>query len=1304
MRVAEQQVESRAMTGPLNTIQTRREARIAAVHPIEYPADLPVVARREDLALAINQHQVVIVCGETGSGKTTQLPKICLSIGRGVRGAIGHTQPRRVAARSVAARIAHELKSELGGLVGYKVRFNDKVSPDTCIKLMTDGILLAEIHSDPLLKNYDTIIIDEAHERSLNIDFLLGYFKQLLPQRPDLKLIITSATLDAERFSNHFAQAPILQVSGRSYPVEIRYRPSQPDDEGNMEDTPQAVCSALDELSIGGLKGDVLVFLPGEREIRDTAEALRKHHPKGVEILPLYSRLSIAEQDKIFKPSSGMRRVVLTTNVAETSLTVPNIAYVIDSGLARINRYSIRQKVEQLHVEKIARAAANQRAGRCGRVMSGICVRLYDEVEFNARAEFTDAEIFRVSLATVILRMSALGLGEVSEFPFIEPPGSRAIADGYQLLHELNAIDNQRQLTQLGHELARLPLDPKIARLLLAGRQYHCLQEILVIASALSLQDPRDRPAERREAADVAHQRYNDERSDFLAYLKLWAWFQQAVKHKKTNRLWANECRENFLSTVRLREWHELYQQLHAQVSEMGMKLNEQPATYEQIHKALLNGLLGNIGCKGVEREPYYLGAREIKFFIASNSVLAKKGAKWVMAAEIMETTKLYARCVARIEPEWLEEVGAHLIKRSYFDPHWEKKAGQVAAFERSNLFGLLINPKKRVHYGPMNVEESRAVFIRQALVEGEFNTQAPFFAHNQKLIADIEALEHKARRPDVLVDDELIYAFYDARIPPHIHNGAAFEAWRKDVERTDAKLLYLKRDELMRHEAAGITTDQFPPQMQMNNVSYALAYNFAPGRNDDGVTLTIPQALINQVSAARCEYLVPGLLAEKVAQLLKSLPQKLRRNLVPVPEFAAAFCAAVQPSDAPLLQALTRYIREQKQLDVPLDAFRLEQLPLHLLMNFRVVDEHGRQLGMSRNFMQLRGEWAAPSLISPPMGEELNSPLRKTGSFSYLRSVGIEEKRFITWDFGDFGATMLVPRAGQQVTVFNALHDEGDAVTLQTFDTRDEAQAVHRAGLRRLFMLALKEQVKYLEKNLPDAQKLAMLFLPFGSQQDLQRQILSVTFDRCCLNEPLPGNEKEFAERSKQAKARLNLVAQELSRLTGAILAEYQVLQKSLPAFKGRPRDGAAEPKGAGVAASRLLPQAAGSASNVSKVHGQAVQDIRQQCEWLFNKEWVAQTPYERMQHLPRYLKAINVRLEKLRANPLRDAQLSAQLAPLQQQWQRKKSAQYGELDVHVEDFGWMLQELRVSLFAQELKTPVIVSVKRLQKILEGL
>jgi ATP-dependent helicase HrpA len=1253
----------------LSASALRRKARLESLVAIEFPADLPVVQKRADLARAIADNQVVIVCGETGSGKTTQLPKICLTLGRGVPGIIGHTQPRRVAARTVATRIAYELKTELGGAVGYKVRFNDKVSHDTSIKLMTDGILLAEIHSDALLKNYDTLIIDEAHERSLNIDFLLGYLKQLLPRRPDLKLIITSATLDADRFARHFG-ALVVEVSGRSYPVETRYRPLQVSEEGEAQDVPQAVSTALDELAAGGLRGDVLVFLPGEREIRDTAEALRKHHPKGMEILPLFARLSAAEQDKVFK-TGGQRRVVLATNVAETSLTVPNIGYVIDCGLARVNRYSIRQKVEQLHIEKISRASANQRAGRCGRVMSGVCIRLYDEADFLQRVEFTDPEIFRVSLATVILRMSALALGDIAEFPFIEPPTPRMIADGYQLLGELGAIDEARQLTNLGHELAKLPLDPKIARLLLAGRQYHCLTEILIIASALSVQDPRDRPLDRQEAADAAHKRFADERSDFLAYLKMWAWFEQAVADKKSNRLLAEECRKNFLSPLRLREWRELHQQLHGQVAEMGMRGNEQPATYEQIHKALLCGLLGNIGMKSVESNEY-LGARGIKFFIAPNSVLAKKGTKWVMAGELIETHRLYARCVARIEPEWLEEVGSHLIKRHYYDPHWEKKAAQVTAYERSTLHGLLLNAKKRVNYGPMNVPESREVFIRQALVGGEFETRAPFFAHNQKLIADIEALEHKARRPDVLVDDELIFAFYDSRIPSHfsgqgLHNGAAFEAWRKEAERTDAKLLYLKKDDLMRHEAAGITTDQFPPNLKIDNVIFALSYHFSPGKNDDGITLTVPLALINQVVAARCEWLIPGILAEKIVQLIKTLPQKLRRNLVPVPEFAAAFCREVPASNTPLLQVLARYIREQKQLDVPLDAFRLEQLPSHLLMNFRIVDEHGRQLGMSRNFAQLHAELApraAPAAIT------------MSGAATEEKGVSVSEQRYTSWSFGDFAETREVKRAGQNVTLFNALADEGDAVVLRAFDTRDAAQAAHRGGLRRLFMLLLKEQVKYLEKNLPDAQRLGMLFMapnsPFsGTQQELQQQILAMTFERCCLNDPLPTSEAEFIARGKEAKNRLLLIAQELARLVGNVLGEYQVVQKNLPQLKA---------------------------------HVQASQDVRAQLEWLLHKRFIADTPYERLQHVPRYLKAISLRIEKLRSNPVRDAQCMAQLQPLTQAWQKLRQAQQGNSDPRVDEFAWLMQELRVSLFAQELKTPVIVSVKRLEKMLSGI
>jgi ATP-dependent helicase HrpA len=1238
------------MNGHSSEVLRRRE-KLAHLAPIEFPADLPVVAKRDELERVIATHQTVIVCGETGSGKTTQLPKICLTLGRGIEGCIGHTQPRRVAARTVAARIASELKTELGGVVGYKVRFHDKVSASTSIKLMTDGILLAEIHGDPLLRKYDTLIIDEAHERSLNIDFLLGYLKQLLPRRPDLKLIITSATIDAERFSRHF-DAQVVEVSGRSYPVEVRYRPLQTDENGDMQDVPIAVSAALDELAIGGLRGDVLVFLPGEREIRDTTEALRKHHPKGVELLPLYSRLSVTEQDRVFK-SGGQRRVVLATNVAETSLTVPNIGYVIDTGLARLNRYSIRQKVEQLHIEKISRAAANQRAGRCGRVMSGVCVRLYEEADYLQRPEFTDPEIFRVSLATVILRMSALELGEVGQFPFIEPPTPRMIADGYQLLSELGAIDSARELTALGRELARLPLDPKISRLLLAGKQYHCLAEILIIASALSVQDPRERPLDRQEAADAAHKQFTDERSDFLSYVKLWGWFEQALAHKKSNRLLAEECRRQYLSPLRLREWRELHHQLHAQVAEMGMRENEQPATYEQIHKALLCGLLGNIGMKSPEGNEY-LGARGIKCVIASNSVLARKGAKWVMAGELVETHRVFARCVARIEPVWLEEVGAHLIKRHHYDPHWEKKAAQVVAYERATLHGLVVNARKRVHYGPMNVAESREVFIRQALVAGEIETRAPFFVHNRKLIAEIEALEHKSRRPDVLVDDELIYAFYDQRIPANIHNGAAFEAWRKKNEHADPNLLHLKKDDLMRHEAAGITTAHFPPTLKMDNVSFALSYNFSPGKYDDGVTLTVPQLLVNQVSATYCEWLVPGLLPEKVQQLVKSLPQRVRRHLVPVPEFSAAFCRDVPSTSIPLTKALAEYIRQTRQLEVPLDAFRLEQLPDHLLMNFRVVDEHGRQLGMSRHYAKLRAEVSKKNTAAEPIQKNALEP--------------VAEDRITSWSFGTFVETCVVERAGQSVTLYNGLVDQADFVVMRRFETREQAQEAHRGGMRRLFMILFKDQVKYIEKSLPDAQHLAMLYVPLGTSRELLEQILEVTFERCCLGEPLPASEQEFAARGKVAKQRFMLVAQEIARLVAAVLTEFHALQKVLPQLGKYP---------------------------------QAQRDIQAQLDLLMCRRFIADIDFERLRHYPRYLRAVALRIEKLRNNPTRDQLCMTQLQPLQQAL--AKLQQGSVRDQRIDEFAWMLQELRVSLFAQELKTPVIVSVKRLEKMLAG-
>ena len=1247
----------------------------------EFQPDLPVNERRDEIAKLISQHQVVIVCGETGSGKTTQLPKICLDLGIGARGLIGHTQPRRLAARSVATRLAQELKTQVGAGVGVKIRFHDKSTVDSWVKLMTDGILLAESQSDPYLNAYEAIIIDEAHERSLNIDFLLGYLKQLLPRRPDLKLIITSATIDAERFSQHFnangKPAPVIEVSGRLYPVEVRHRPvediDKKDDERDLYD---AIVDAADELARLG-SGDILVFLPGEREIREAAEALRKHAlarpglstAHAPEILPLFSRLSAGEQDRIFKPSGGQRRIVLATNVAETSLTVPGIRYVIDTGLARVKRYSYRNKVEQLQVEKISQAAARQRAGRCGRVAAGVCIRLYDEADFNARPPFTDPEILRSSLAGVILRMKSLRLTDVESFPFIEPPPAKAISDGYALLQELGALDDDNKLTKVGEALAKLPLDPRIGRMLVAARDLGCLKEVLVIAAGLSTQDPRERPQERQQAADEKHKLFADEKSEFLSWVKLWTWFQNAVDHKKSNKSLVDTCHAHFLSYLRLREWREVHGQLHAMVAELGWKENDIPGTYDAIHMALLSGLLGNIGCKSDE-SGYYLGARGIRFLIHPSSPLQKKAGKWIMAAEITETTRLFGRCVARIESEWIEKVGAHLIKRQYFDPHWEKKAMQVAGWERTTLYGIVINPKRRIHYGPLAPAEAREIFIRQGLVgeeiEESFAKRWPFFQHNQKQIREIEKIEHKQRRQDVLVDDELIFAFYDHIIPEDIHNGATFDHWRKTAEQDNAKLLFLAKDDLMRHSAAGVTTEAFPHKLKAGGVEYALTYHFEPGSPRDGVTLTLPLAQLNQIPAARMEWLVPGLIKEKLVQLIKTLPQKIRAKLVPVPEFVEEFLAAVEDNDRKLNQGiinpLIEFILEARGLNargwaVTPDAFRPDALPPHFSMNYKLIDEHGRQLDMNRSLVALRGEW----------GKEAKE------EFAELHETPSEYTQLTDWTFGELPELMEVPVGKQTVIGYPALIDDGETVSLKVFDSAEEAADAHRKGLSRLFMLQFKEQVKYFDKNVPGLTQMAMQFMALGSSDDLKRQIVELTFERACLTEPLPTTPEAFKARCAEAKARLGLIMQEVCRLVGTVLSEWQAAVKKLPAFK---------------------------------THAVAVADIEAQLKRLIGKTFVVDTPFERLQHYPRYLKAVGVRLVKLKANPARDAQLMAEYAPLWTNYERRaiQLAKMGAVDPQVEQFRWLLEELRVGLYAQELRTPVPVSVKRLQKQWEAI
>lgn len=1302
------------------------------IPPITFPEALPVSGRREEIARAIANNQVVIVSGETGSGKTTQLPKIALSLGRGLgaggSGLIGHTQPRRIAASATGRRIAEELGTPFGEVVGYKVRFTDNLAAGASVKLMTDGILLAETQTDPLLKAYDTIIIDEAHERSLNIDFLLGYLKEILPRRPDLKLIVTSATIDADRFARHFGSdekpAPVIEVSGRLYPVEVRYRPVQEDSPAvknaqgtapreskkSQRDTDRdlmdAIVDAVDELCREG-SGDVLVFLPGEREIRDAAEALRKHHPPHTEILPLFARLSAQEQERVFK-SSNARRIVLATNVAETSLTVPGIRYVVDTGLARVKRYSYRNKVEQLQIESISQAAANQRAGRCGRVADGICIRLYEESDYIARPRFSDPEILRSSLAAVILRMKSLHLTAIETFPFIEPPPGRAIADGYQLLNELGAVDDDNALTQLGRELARLPLDPRVGRMILAARDEQSLREVLVIASALSVQDPRDRPIEAQEQADQAHRRFADERSEFLQWLKIWAWFEDAVAHKKSNKQLVDSCRANFLSHLRLREWRDVHSQLLTVVREHGWRINESDATYEQIHHALLTGLLGNIGLKA-EDEPHFLGARSIKFHLWPGSALVKKAGRWVVAAELVETSRLYARCIAKIEPEWLEKVGAHLLKTSLSEPHWEKRAAQVSAFERGVLYGLPVYQRRRVAFGKQDPARARELFIRGALVEGEFDTKLPFFAHNRKLLADIEQLEHKSRRQDVLVDDELIFGFYDQAIPEGIYSGASFERWYRDEVKKSGesedklRLLYLSRDDLMRHEAAGVTTELFPKRMTMSGVAMALTYHFEPGSPRDGVTLAVPLYALNQVDARRCEWLVPGMLKEKAQLLLKSLPQKLRRHCVPLPEYAAGFADRVggeRFGAGGLLEGLILDVREQKQLQLKTSDFKLETLPAHLFMNFKVIDEHGRQLAMGRNLAQLRAELGAQAqqqfqkLASATALAALETRAQGEGAATAENSPSSQQaapkkpnapqtpapgdapatalyENLTTWNFGKLPELLEIRRGGQTLFGYPALVDRGSHCDVEVFDSPEEAARIHRAGLRRLFALQLREPIRYLERNLPGLREMAMQFMARATQEELRDQLVELALDRACLQDPLPDDDASFHARKDEGRGRLSLLAQEIARLVGQILAEYASLAKKLVQ---------------------------------AKAFGAPAADMQAQVDALISKRFILDTPYAQLVHFPRYLKGVALRIDKLRADPARDARQAAEFQPLGQQYQRALSQRGGVFDARLSEFRWLLEELRISLFAQELRTPMPVSVKRLYKVWESM
>lgn len=1247
----------------------RREVRAAAKPTVTFPPELPVAQRADEIAAAIRASPVVIVSGETGSGKTTQLPKICLAAGRGERGLIGHTQPRRIAARAVAMRIAEELGTALGEAVGYKVRFTDHTRPDAYVKLMTDGILLAETQSDRGLFAYDTIIVDEAHERSLNIDFLLGYLARVLARRDDLKVIVTSATLDAERFAAHFAKnggaAPIIEVSGRLYPVEIRYRPlggenaEEADDEEELE---EAIVSTAEDLWREA-PGDILVFLPGEREIRETGELLRRslaRRPYGqaVEILPLYARLSVQEQQRVFTTSGG-RRIVLATNVAETSLTVPGIRYVIDPGLARVKRYSLRNKTTLLQIERISQAAANQRAGRCGRVQDGICVRLYGEEDFAGRPTYTDPEILRSSLASVILRMAALDLGDVGEFPFVESPSPRAIADGYQLLQELSAVDSGRRLTALGRELARLPLDPRIGRIVLAARDAGCLPESLVIASALAVPDPRDRPLDKQQAADQAHLRFRDERSDFLSLVALWEFFDELVAQKLAHRRVVDACRAQFVNWLRLREWRDVHRQLAVELAESGWKWETGlPAKidadrYAALHKSLLAGLLGNVGTKD-EPGDGYAGTRGLRFQLHPGSGLAKKGPRWVLAAELVETTRLFARCAARIEPEWIEAVARDLVTRDWFEPRWDEARGEVIASERVQLYGLTLVPRRTVSFGLIDPAVAREVFIREALVPGNLATRGAFLACNRDLIAEVAKLEHKARRQDVLVDEEAIAAFYAERIPADISSLATFEAWRERAERRDPNVLRLTREALLRHGAALPTEAQFPETLAVAGAKLPLKYRFAPGHPLDGLTLTVPLALLNQVDPARLSWLVPGMIREKVTHYLKALPKPFRNRLIPLPEVVTAFLSSSPATTVALPDAIRAFLRERLGEGPAADAWDAIVLPPHLSINIRVVDASGTELASDRALGRLRAK------------------LGEAAQLTFASGSSFERKGLRAWDFGDLPATLAIVRNGQRITGFPALVDDGDSVSVALLDTALAAESSHRAGVIRLVRIALSDAVERLEKARPAgaAAQAALALKAAISADRLLQDVALAVFDRAFIGEdPPPRTERAFAEQVRRARTRLPAVEESALRLLASIATEHQALSQRL--------------------------------ANLPPALARLGAEVRAQRDALVHPGFFSRTPWAQLAHVPRYLKALDRRLAKYAENPARDQRHSASVAALAERYRERveRNRRAGRAEPALESFRWLLEELKVSLFAQELRTPFPVSFKRLEK-----
>lgn len=1276
------------------------EARRGLPLTLEYPAALPVAERREDILTALREHQVVVVAGETGSGKTTQLPKLCLELGLGRRGLIGHTQPRRLAARSVATRLAEELAVPLGEQIGYQVRFTDQSSDRTLVKLMTDGILLAETQHDPDLNRYDAIIIDEAHERSLNIDFLLGYLKRLTERRPDLKIVITSATIDVERFSRHFATrqaggdmlpAPVIQVSGRTYPVEVHYRPlvREADDEEDRT-LQEGILHAVEEIEaierdkrwFHGPR-DVLIFLPGEREIRETADTLRRAELKSTEILPLYARLSNAEQNRVFQPHAG-RRIVLTTNVAETSLTVPGIRYVIDPGLVRISRYSYRAKVQRLPVEPVSQASADQRKGRCGRVAEGVCIRLYGEEDFLARPAFTDPEIQRTNLASVILSMLSLRLGDIEAFPFVDAPDPRFIKDGFRLLFELGAVDERQRLSDIGRRLARLPIDPRLARMVLAGAENGALRDVLIVVSALAVQDPRERPADKRQAADQAHRIWQDPDSDFVAWLNLWNGFEAARHEFSGNRL-RRWCREHYLSYLRLREWHDTFRQLRQLLNDMDIQVPPAPppATSGQddgapgeagrggaalaaqrrgesvgsvekstnaLHQALLSGLLSHLGQLLENRE--YLGARNRKFFVHPASGLAKKSPKWLMAGELVETSKLFARQVARIQPEWIEPLAGHLLKRSYSEPHWEMKRAQVVAFEQVTLFGLPIVARRKVHYGPIAVGEAREIFIRRALVEGEFRTQGEFFAHNRALIDEVEDLEDRARKRDILVDEEVLFDFYDQRLPEGIVNGKGFEQWRKWAEADDPAILKFDRAALMARGAEDVTGGQYPDELQLNGVRYPLSYHFSPGASDDGVTLTVPAAMLAQLPVARLEWLVPGLLREKCIALLKLLPKSVRRQVVPIPDWVDAALETLVPDDTPLTAALGEFLRVKTGLRLSPDDWRSDQLEPHLILNVRVVDHDGNVLGegrdpeaLARRFETAASQGARALAEAAGTGEPLDE----------LPDEPLPESRVTT-------------QAGIRVEAYPALVEDGEGLAVELFDHPDKAREAHRRGITRLAMQRLPELVRSISR-LQALDRCALLFAKVGSKRQLVDDMVFAVFQQVVAVDPLPRSRQEFEQRLGATRAELVPAAESLVVTLERALSGHLAVTKAL---KG----------------------------NLSLALALVYNDVNAQMRRLVHPGFISEAGAW-LEHYPRYMDAAAIRLEKAPRERHRDQLLMHEVQDFERRLaaRRASSQRAGLDDPALIEFGWWVEELRVSLFAQQLGTLIPVSSKRLEK-----